>query len=138
VLGVLLTDSFFPPSRNCRGIVASVRDYGAHRIAVAREMATRSSRPRSSGGGAGGLGSLARLGLRPEAYHRMAAQVRAPVLVVHARDDHHVPLDFALAAAARHPGWAITVLESGGHNAHAERPRECLAVTEGWLEGLVP
>jgi hypothetical protein len=81
MLGVLRTDSFFPPSRNGRGIAASVRDYGAHRIAVAREMATRGSRPRPSGGGARGLGSLARLGLRPEAFHRLAGHVRAPVLV---------------------------------------------------------
>jgi pimeloyl-ACP methyl ester carboxylesterase len=138
VRGVLLTDSFFPPSRNGRRIVAGVRDYAAHRIAVAREIAARGSRPRPSGGGARGVGSLARLGLRPEAFHRMAGHVRAPVLVVHARDDHHVPLDFALAAAARHPAWTITVLESGGHNAHVERPREWLAATEGWLEGLVP
>jgi pimeloyl-ACP methyl ester carboxylesterase len=136
VLGVLLTDSFFPPSRNGRGIATSVRDYGAHRIAVAREMATRGSRPRPSGGGARGLGSLARLGLRPQAFHRMAGHVRAPVLVVHARDDHHVPLDFALAAAARHPAWTVGVLDSGGHNAHVEQPREWLALTDGWLEGL--
>jgi pimeloyl-ACP methyl ester carboxylesterase len=137
VLGVLLTDSFFPPSRNGRGIVATVGDYGAHRIAVSREMATRGARPRPSGGGARGLGSLARLGLRLEAFHRMAGLVRAPVLVVHARDDHHVPLDFALAAGARPPAWTITVLESGGHNAHAERPREWLAATEGWLRDLL-
>jgi hypothetical protein len=55
----------------------------------------------------------------------------SPVLVIHARDDHHVPLDFALAAVARHPDWAITVLDRGGHHAH---------VTESglWLEAEVP
>jgi hypothetical protein len=31
-------------------------------------------------------------------------------------------VDFALAAAARHPGWDIRVLESGGHHAHLRAP----------------
>ncbi len=137
VVGVILTGSFFPPARNGRSTAAALRDYGSHRIAVARELAARPGRPRPSGSGARGLGSLARLGLRPSAFHAIASQVRAPVLVVHARDDHYVPIDFALAAAARHPAWQVSLLDTGGHNAHVDRPDDWLAATGPWLEALL-
>ena len=57
------------------------------------------------------------------------------MLVVHARDDHFVPIDFALAAARRHPAWAVATLRAGGHNAHVERPAEWLDVVSPWLAG---
>jgi len=136
VRGVVLTDSFFPPSRNGRGIAATGRDYGAHRLVLAREMVARRSSVRPSRASALGLGSLARLGLRPEAFHKAAAGVRAPVLVVHARDDHYVPVDFALSAARRHPAWTVKVIDAGGHNAHVDRPDAWLAATETWLSEL--
>ena len=66
----------------------------------------------------------------------MFGSIAAPVLIVHARDDHHVPVDFALAAAARHAGWDIRVLENGGHHAHLRAPGEWLAAVEPWLAGL--
>src|SRR6478752_6124221 len=103
VTGIVLTDSFFPPARNGRTLRASLADYGRHRVAVVRAA----RRPRLSGGTARGTASLARMGLRPASFHALAASVGAPVLVVHARDDHYVPLDFALAAAARHPAWSV-------------------------------
>ncbi len=62
--------------------------------------------------------------------------VLSPVLVVHARDDHHVPLDFALAAAARHPAWGVRVLDEGGHHAHVARPKEWLDAVSPWLAAL--
>jgi pimeloyl-ACP methyl ester carboxylesterase len=131
-----LTDSFFPPSRNGRSIAATARDYVGHRMVLARDMAARRSGLRPSGANARGLGSLARLGLRPGAFHKTAAAVRAPVLVVHARNDHHVPVDFALSAAKRHPAWTVRILDVGGHNAHAERPNNWLAATQAWLDEL--
>ncbi len=137
VVGVILTGGFFPPARNGRTTAAALRDYGSHRIAVARELAARRGRPRPSGAGARGLGSLARLGLRPSAFHAIANQVRAPVLVVHARDDHYVPVDFALAAASRHPLWPVRVVDAGGHNVHVDRPDDWLAATGPWLDGLL-
>ena len=55
------------------------------------------------------------------------------VLVIHARDDHHVPIDFALAAAGRQ-GWAVTVLDRGGHHPHVDDPERWLAAAVPWLE----
>jgi 3-oxoadipate enol-lactonase len=136
VTGVVLTDSFVPPSRNGRSIAATAHDYGAHRMVLARELAARRSSLRPSGASARGLGSLALLGVRPRAFHETAAAVQAPVLVVHARNDHHVPVDFALSAAKRHPAWTVSLIDSGGHNAHVERPNDWLAATQAWLDEL--
>ncbi|MEP6955062.1 MAG: alpha/beta fold hydrolase [Solirubrobacteraceae bacterium] len=136
VAGVVLTDSFFPPARNGRTLGASVADYARHRAAVVRAAATRGARPRLGGGTARGTASLARLGLHPAGFHALAASARAPVLVVHARDDHYVPIDFALAAAHRHPAWSVARLRDGGHNAHVERPAEWLDAVTPWLDAL--
>src|SRR5262249_44708478 len=55
------------------------------------------------------------------------------VLVVHARDDHHVPVDYAIAAAHRHPGWTLEVLDHGGHHAHISAPEAWSAPVTRWL-----
>ena len=136
VAGLVLTDSFFPPARNGRSRAAALADYGSHRVALVREMAASGARPRPRGDAARGMRALARLGLRPGELHATADRVRAPVMVIHARDDHHVPVDFAVAAAARHPSWTLALLERGGHNAHVERPAEWLAAAVPWLEGI--
>jgi fermentation-respiration switch protein FrsA (DUF1100 family) len=80
------------------------------------------------------LPALARqaLGLRRAA--RAPAVAAVPVLVVHARDDHHVPVDFALAAAAAHPAWATAILPRGGHHAHVTDPEAWPAAVAPWLE----
>jgi len=135
VAGIVLTGSFFPPARNGRTLGASLTDYGRHRVAVVRAAASRSARPRLAGGTARGTASLAGMGLRPARFHALAGAVAAPVLVVHARDDHFVPVDFALAAARRHPGWSVAILRAGGHNAHVERPAEWLDAVSPWLRG---
>lgn len=134
VAGVVLTNSFFPPARNGRTTAASVKDYARHRAAVAGAMASRPDRPRPTAAGGRSLAALARLGLRPGAFHALARAVRAPVLVVHTRDDHHVPVDFAQAAARAHPAWELVVLPHGGHNAHVDRPEAWLAAVGPWLE----
>jgi pimeloyl-ACP methyl ester carboxylesterase len=120
---VVLTGSFFPPARNGRSLGASLRDYGAHRVAFLRSMERR-------GGGessARALLSLVRRAARPGGF---GAGVSAPVLVVHAVDDHHVPVDFAVAAA-RSRDWDLRVLPAGGHHAHVVTPA-------AWLEAVVP
>ncbi len=134
VAGLILTDSFFPPALNGRSRSATLTDYAAHRAALVRELAARGARPRPRRGTVRGMRSLARLALRPSAFHAMAAAVRAPVLVLHARDDHHVPVDFAIAAAARHPSWTIELLGRGGHSAHVDQPAEWLAAARPWLD----
>jgi pimeloyl-ACP methyl ester carboxylesterase len=133
---LILSDCFFPPARNGRGTVATLRDYGAHRVAYLRALRGRSGAPVEAGSRSGGLtalAALARLGFDRTKFDADADAVAAPVLVVHARDDHHVPLDFALAAVARHPGWEIGVLDRGGHHAHVTRPGDWLEAVSPWL-----
>ncbi len=131
---LVLSDCFFPPARNGRSTFATARDYGAHRLAYLRALRGRAGAPIEASSRAGGLAALAglaRLGLRRADFDAAADAVAAPVLVVHARDDHHVPIDFALAAAARHPTWELRALDQGGHHAHVTRPGP-------WLEAVVP
>jgi pimeloyl-ACP methyl ester carboxylesterase len=61
-----------------------------------------------------------------------------PVLVIHARDDHHVPVDFALAALAAHPVWAAAILDRGGHHLHVEDPDGWLGAAIPWLNATAP
>ena len=105
---LVLTDAFFPPARNGRGTLESARDYAAHRLAYLRAMRSRAGAPSADVPRAGNLDALAglvRLAVRRREFDSAGEAVGAPVLVVHARDDHHVPIDFAEAAVARHPGW---------------------------------
>jgi pimeloyl-ACP methyl ester carboxylesterase len=131
---LVLTDSFFPPARNGRATSAAVRDYLSHRVAYLRELRSTPA-PRSSAGPrsdqVAALAGLVRLAVRRSDFDAAAAGVSAPVLVVHARDDHHVPIDFALAAAARDPSWQLETLASGGHHAHVTRP-------EAWSDAVLP
>ncbi len=136
VRALVLTGGFFPPARNERSATASVADYAAHRAAFARAAARRRSGRGSRRGTAGALASLIRLAARPAAFDAVTRAVTAPVIVLHARDDHHVPLDFALAAAARRPDWALHVFESGGHHLHVERPQQWLEPVATWLRSL--
>jgi pimeloyl-ACP methyl ester carboxylesterase len=136
---LVLTDCFFPPARNGRTTLATLRDYGSHRIAYLRALRGRSGAPLESSPRSGGftaLSALIRLGVNRGEFDATADAVTAPVLVVHARDDHHVPLDFALAAVARHPRWDVAVLERGGHHAHVTEPEEWLEAVAPFLGGL--
>ena len=121
---LILASCFFPPARNGRSLGATVTDYARHRVAF-----VRAARRGPSGGSARALASLARLATQPE---RLRVELDS-VLVIHARDDHHVPIDFALAAAARQ-GWAVSVLERGGHHPHVDDPERWLAAAVPWLE----
>lgn len=117
VAGLVLTGCFFPPSRDGRPLGVTLRDYLGHRVAYLRTVGR-------SGAAAtpGSLAQLARVGLGRRAFAATAAAVRVPVLVIHARDDHHVPIAFARAAVARQPGWVLRELDAGGHHAHVTRP----------------
>jgi len=121
---LILTSCFFPPARNGRSLGATLANYAAHRVAF-----VRAARRGPSGGSARALASLARLAAQPGRLHVELDSV----LVIHARDDHHVPIDFALAAAARQ-GWAVTVLDRGGHHPHVDDPERWLAAAVPWLE----
>jgi len=121
---LILTSCFFSPARNGRSVGATVADYARHRVAF-----VRAARRGPSGGSARALASLARLAAQPG---RLRVDLDA-VLVIHARDDHHVPIDFALAAASRED-WAVTVLERGGHHPHVDHPERWLKAAIPWLE----
>ena len=88
----------------------------------------RAARRGPSGGSARALASLARIATQPD---RLRVELDS-VVVIHARDDHHVPIDFALAAAGRED-WAVTVLERGGHHPHVDDPERWLAAAVPWL-----
>jgi pimeloyl-ACP methyl ester carboxylesterase len=137
VRAVVLSGCFFPPARNGRPVGASLADYARHRVAFVREMRGAPASPAAGGrrrGMSGALRPLVRLAVVPGEFDALARAVSAPVLVVHARDDHHVPVDFALAAAKRHPGWTLRELESSGHHAHVTHPADWLAAVVPWLE----
>jgi pimeloyl-ACP methyl ester carboxylesterase len=137
---LILTDCFFPPARNGRSTPATIRDYAAHRVAYVRSLRGRSGAPveaTSRSGGLSALAGLARLGLHRTAFDSDADAVSSPVLVVHARDDHHVPIDFALAAVARHPTWEIRTLDRGGHHAHVTEPGLWLDAVTPWLDSAI-
>ena len=130
-VGVLvLTGSFFPPARNGRGTAESVLDYLGHRAALARALVRERPAGERSPRSAGALGMLLR-----QASGRGVPEPgpSVPVLVVHARDDHHVPIAFAEAAVARHPGWELRVLDHGGHHAHVDEPDLWLGQVLPWL-----
>lgn len=130
---LVLTGCFFPPARNGRGLAAAIADYAGHRLAFVRDVARGEAAGEQSGGSARALGSLIRQAASPRSSEMTLSSAIAPVLVVHARDDHHVPIDFALAAAARHPDWAVRILDRGGHHAHVHCPRAWLDAVAPWL-----
>jgi pimeloyl-ACP methyl ester carboxylesterase len=132
---LVLTGCFFPPARNGRGLGQSLADYAGHRVAYVRGVAAaRGARRERAPGSARALAPLVRQALRRRGGDRSAVLAGTPVLIVHARDDHHVPVDFALAAAAAHPSWECAILAHGGHHAHVDIPANWLAAVSPWLE----
>jgi pimeloyl-ACP methyl ester carboxylesterase len=136
VQGVVLTSSFFPPALNGRSAAATVRDYAGHRVAFLRELRSPDRIPASGDGSMRGLGYLVRTAALRGRLRATATAIDSAVLVVHAADDHFVPLDFAFAGA-RYPGWPIVVLDGGGHYPHIRRPTEWLAAVGPWLERII-
>jgi pimeloyl-ACP methyl ester carboxylesterase len=130
---VVLASCFFPPARGGRSLGVTVVDYGRHRLLYVRDLVTRRRRPDASRHGVRQIASLARLGIRPAAFHRIASAVRCPVLVLHGDEDHIVPIEFARAAVVAHPTWTVRELPAAGHHPHRDHPvLWATAVTE-WL-----
>ena len=75
---LILTGGFFPPSRGGRSLGPAALHYGRHRLAYLRELRARATAPAPSVHALVQLSSVARLGLRPSAFHRLAAAVRCP------------------------------------------------------------
>ena len=135
---LVLTDAFFPPARNGRGTrrrSATTPPTGSPTCdRCAAGPALRLESTSRSGGLRRRSPAWPGWGLDRAAFDADADAVAAPVLVVHARDDHHVPIDFALAAIARHPSWEMRALDRGGHHAHVTEPGPWLAAVSPWLE----
>jgi pimeloyl-ACP methyl ester carboxylesterase len=136
VEAVVLASSFFPPARAGRPLAATAIDYGRHRIAYARELAGRRRVPSPTRRGFRQMAAVARLGLRPAAFHSLAARARCPVLVIHGDEDHVVPLSFARAAVAIHPTWTLRELPGAGHRPHRDRPDRWADAVSAWLCGV--
>jgi esterase len=129
----VLASGFFPPARAGRSLPAAVVDYGRHRLLYLRDLAARGRRPSPSRRGIGQMASLARLGLRPAAFHRLAGAVLCPVLVIHGDQDHIVPIAFARAAVAAHPSWTFRELHGIGHHPHRDQPTAWATAVTEWL-----
>jgi pimeloyl-ACP methyl ester carboxylesterase len=134
VSAVILTGCFFPPARNGRTLTAAVTDYAAHRISFLKASRIQRGQP-ANPGSVRPLASLLRLAVVPQGLDRALAEMSRAVLIVHARDDHHVPVDFAIAACARQPAWSLRILDHGGHHAHFREPGPWAAAATSWLEG---
>jgi pimeloyl-ACP methyl ester carboxylesterase len=59
--------------------------------------------------------------------------VRAPILLVHARDSRRPLRVLAAALGVDHPGWTASVLDRGGHMAPLTRPRPFNALVAAFL-----
>jgi pimeloyl-ACP methyl ester carboxylesterase len=127
---LVLSGSFFPPARNGRTLSASVLDYGRHRAALARELTRRADERVRTERSRRALTSLLRQAARTAVP---VVDPATPVLVVHARDDHHVPVDFAIAAVAQRPAWTLSLIDRGGHHLHADHPDAWLSCVLPWL-----
>jgi pimeloyl-ACP methyl ester carboxylesterase len=130
----VLTGCFFAPARNGRTTAATIRDYGSHRIAFLADTRRRRIQ-RAARGSLTPLALLVRQAVRARSFEVAFENTTGSVLVVHARDDHYVPVDFAMAAAQRHPTWDLRVLAEGGHHAHVSRPDSWSDVIDAWLAG---
>jgi pimeloyl-ACP methyl ester carboxylesterase len=133
VSSVVATSSFFPPALNSRSFPVAVADYGRHRVAFVRERHRASRTGRTTRGAFSGLGFLIRTAASRSSFRAKTDTITCSALVVHAADDHYVPVDFMEAAVARNPTWDGRVLAGGGHYPHIVRPMDWLGVVEPWL-----
>jgi pimeloyl-ACP methyl ester carboxylesterase len=133
IRAAILTGCFFPPARNGRSTVETALDYAGHRVAFL--AGSRAQRDRRAGRDSlRPLASLLRQALRADTVDETGlTRAAESVLVVHARDDHHVPVNFAIAAVHRHPNWELRLLDRGGHHAHVSQPAAWADAARSWL-----
>jgi pimeloyl-ACP methyl ester carboxylesterase len=137
IRGIVVSSSFFPPALNGRSLPVAVADYAGHRLAFVRDLRTSSHRPRPRRGSGTGIWSLVRAAGRGRDFlANKTPAISAPVLVVHADDDHYVPIAFALSAVASQPAWQLARLDHGGHYPQLRCPEDWLATVIPWLQQL--
>ncbi len=76
--------------------------------------------------------SMMRLGRRPSVSRRALENVACPVLLLHGRRDRLVPVAFAEAELARHPGWRGRFFRDLGHIPQMEAPGRWLTEVADW------
>ena len=131
---LVLTRMLFPsrPQRARAGAVAGRLRRSSRRLR-ARGRGRTGTRPRARAGSVRALAPLVRQALPGRGDDPSPVLAGTPTLIVHARDDHHVPVDFAQAALAAHPSWSGAILAHGGHHVHADFPENWLAAVSPWL-----
>jgi len=134
VRAVVASSSFFPPARNGRTVRRTLADYLGHRVAFVRAHRAAGGGLRPGSEAAVGLRPLLGIAARRTAFDSTMRAVQCPVLVLHAIDDHYVPVDFAAAAVAGRPSWTLVRLDGGGHYPHRDRAPQWLSAVEPWLE----
>jgi pimeloyl-ACP methyl ester carboxylesterase len=77
--------------------------------------------------------SMMRLGRRPDVSRRALENVTCPVLLLHGRRDRLVPVRFAEAELARHPGWRGRFFQDLGHIPQMEASGRWLAEVADWF-----
>ena len=77
--------------------------------------------------------SMLRLGRRPQVSRRALDNVSCPVLLLHGRRDRLVPVAFAEAELARHPGWRGRFFRDLGHIPQMEAPGRWVAEVADWF-----
>lgn len=137
IRGVVASSSFFPPALNGRSWPDAIIDYVGHRSAFLRGLTESDRRISQARRSVRGIGFLVRTATRRRGFLATIESITSPLLVVHAVDDHYVPIDFALAAVGPRPGRDMAVLAEGGHYPHVERPRQWSAALDPWLARLV-
>jgi glycerol-3-phosphate dehydrogenase len=70
---------------------------------------------------------------RSERVHADAEAVRAPTLVLHGAEDRLVPVEFSREFVARHPSFALEVLDDVGHVPQMEDAERFVERVAGFL-----
>lgn len=77
--------------------------------------------------------SMLRLGRHPATARRALDNITCRVLLLHGRRDRLVPVAFAEAELARHPGWRGRFFRDLGHIPQMEAPGRWLAEVADWF-----
>ena len=80
--------------------------------------------------------SLLALGRRRDVVRWIVGSVKAPVLVIHGREDRLVPVGFAMGALEMRPDWDMRLIPKVGHVPQMEAPERWLAAVDDWLARL--
>jgi pimeloyl-ACP methyl ester carboxylesterase len=139
VSGLILSGGYVPPNRAQRSWIIGTGSWVKHRARLVHRF-VRSGHLRSGRTAAttslrttlSVLAQMARVGLRPSFFDRVARSVRCPVLAISGDCDSHVPASWVRGAARRY-GWTVATIRGGGHFPHTEQPASWADAVDAWL-----